>query len=115
MGRTIFNKIISKEIPADILYESEMVLAFRDIKPKAPIHILIIPKSDIPGVTNLVGREHSGLLGEMFDVANKITRELGINKEGFRLVINSGIKGGQEVQHLHIHLLGGRQMNWPPG
>ena len=115
MPKTIFSKIISKEIPADIVYESELVLAFRDIRPQAPVHVLIIPKAEIPAVTNLKSFEHAGLLGEMFDVANRIAKELGIDKDGFRLVFNNGRNGGQEVDHLHMHLLGGRQMKWPPG
>lgn len=112
---TIFSKIINKEIPADIVYESENVLAFKDIKPQAPIHILIIPKIEISKVTDLKGNEHSSLLGEMIDAANKIAVELGIANDGFRLVFNCGKNGGQEVYHLHMHLLGGRKMNWPPG
>lgn len=112
---TIFTKIINKEIPAEIVYESENVLAFKDIKPQSPVHILIIPKTEIPKVTDLKGSEHSSLLGEMIDAANKIARDLGIAEDGFRLVFNCGDEGGQEVYHLHLHLLGGRQMNWPPG
>lgn len=112
---TIFSKIINKEIPADIVFESESILAFRDINPQAPIHILIIPKIEIPKVTDLKGSEHSRLLGEMVDAANKIANELNIADDGFRLVFNCGDNGGQEVYHLHLHLLGGRKMNWPPG
>jgi len=112
---TIFSKIINKEIPADIVYESDNVLAFKDIKPQAPVHILIIPKIEIPKVSDIKGIEHSSLLGEMFDAANKIAKDLGIADEGFRLVFNCGNNGGQEVYHLHLHLLGGRKMNWPPG
>ena len=112
---TIFSKIINKEIPADIVYESENVLAFKDIKPQAPVHILIIPKIEIPKVTDLKGSEHSLLLGEMLDTANNIAKDLGIADDGFRLVFNCGNNGGQEVYHLHLHLLGGRKMNWPPG
>ncbi|HKI79308.1 MAG TPA: histidine triad nucleotide-binding protein [Ignavibacteriaceae bacterium] len=115
MSSTIFSKIISKEIPADIVYESEMLLAFKDIKPQAPVHILIIPKTEIDKVTDLKRFEHAGMLGEMFDAANKIAKKMGIEKDGFRLVFNCGNYGGQEVNHLHMHLLGGRQMNWPPG
>jgi histidine triad (HIT) family protein len=115
MGKTIFSKIISKEIPADILYESETVMAFRDIKPQAPIHVLIIPKEEISAVTDLKRFENAGLLGEMFDAANSIAKKMGLDKEGFRLVFNNGRNGGQEVNHLHMHLLGGRQMKWPPG
>ena len=112
---TIFSKIIDKEIPADIVYESDTVLAFRDINPQAPTHILIIPKIEIPKVSDIKGKEHSELLGKLFDVANKLAVENGIAKDGYRLVFNCGDHGGQEVYHLHLHLLGGRQMKWPPG
>jgi len=112
---TIFTKIINKEIPANIVFESDSVLAFKDINPQAPVHILIIPKIEIPKVTDINGNEHSQLLGEMIDAANKIAKDLGISEDGFRLVFNCGENGGQEVYHLHLHLLGGRKMNWPPG
>ena len=112
---TIFSKIINKEIPANIVFENENVLAFKDINPQAPVHILIIPKIEIPKVTDLKGSEHSNLLGEMIDAANKIAKDLGITEDGFRLVFNCGDNGGQEVYHLHLHLLGGRKMKWPPG
>ncbi|MGA9292198.1 MAG: histidine triad nucleotide-binding protein [Ignavibacteriaceae bacterium] len=113
---TIFTKIINKEIPADIVYETEDVLAFKDIDPKAPVHILIIPKkAEIPKVTDINGKEHATLLGDMFDAANKIAKDMGISEDGFRLVINCGSKAGQAVYHLHMHLLGGREMKWPPG
>jgi len=112
---TIFSKIINKEIPADIVFESDNVLAFKDIKPQAPVHILIIPKIEIPRVTDINGKEHAVLLGEMIDVANKLAKDLGIDKNGFRLVFNCGNDGGQEVYHIHMHLLGGRHMHWPPG
>ena len=112
---TIFSKIISKEIPADIVFESDNVLAFKDIKPQAPVHILIIPKIEIPKVTDINGKGHANLLGEMFDAANKLAQKMGISERGFRLVFNCGNDGGQEVYHIHMHLLGGRHMNWPPG
>jgi len=112
---TIFSKIISREIPADIVFESENVLAFKDINPQAPVHILIIPKIEIQKVTELKGIEHASLLGEMIDAANRVAKDLGIADDGFRLVFNCGDNGGQEVYHLHLHLLGGRKMNWPPG
>lgn len=112
---TIFSKIIKKEIPADIVFESDNVLAFKDIKPQAPVHILIIPKLEIPRVTDINGKEHAALLGEMIDVANKLAKDLEIDKNGFRLVFNCGNDGGQEVYHIHMHLLGGRHMHWPPG
>jgi histidine triad (HIT) family protein len=113
---TIFTKIINREIPANIVYETDDVLAFKDIDPKAPVHILIIPKKvEIPKVTDIKGEEHGELLGKMFDAANKIAMDTGIDKDGFRLVINCGSNAGQAVYHLHMHLLGGRQMSWPPG
>ena len=112
---TILSKIINKEIPADVVFESDNVLAFKDINPKAPVHILIIPKIEIPKVTDIKGSEHSTLLGEMIDAANKIAKDLSIADDGFRLVFNCGNNGGQDVYHLHMHLLGGRKMNWPPG
>jgi histidine triad (HIT) family protein len=113
---TIFSKIINKEIPAEIVYETDTVLAFKDIDPKAPVHILIIPKKvEIPKVTDIDGKKHAELIGEMFDAANKIARDNGIDGDGFRLVINCGSNAGQAVYHLHMHLLGGRVMKWPPG
>ena len=115
MAETIFSKIIRKEIPSDIVYETENILAFRDINPKAPVHILIIPKVVIPTIREIDGKVHSSLLGEMYDAANQIAQKEGIYDEGFRLVFNCGDNGGQEVYHIHMHLLGGRKMQWPPG
>jgi histidine triad (HIT) family protein len=115
MSETIFSKIIRKEIKADIVYESDTVLAFRDIRPQAPTHILIIPKIEIPSTLNLNGKKHGQLLGDLFDAANEISKNLGVAKDGFRLVINCGADAGQEVYHLHFHLLGGRKLTWPPG
>jgi histidine triad (HIT) family protein len=115
MGNTIFSKIINREIPANIIYETDSVLAFQDINPQAPVHVLIIPKNEIPKVTDLNSKEHAQLLGEMFDAANNIAKRLEISENGFRLVFNCGPNGGQDVYHLHMHLLGGRQMKWPPG
>jgi len=115
MGNTIFSKIISREIPADIVYETNNILAFRDINPQAPVHILIIPKLEIPTIKEINSTEHSNLLGEMYDAANKIAKDEGISEDGFRLVFNCGDNGGQDVYHIHMHLLGGRKMKWPPG
>lgn len=112
---TIFSKIINKEIQADIVYEDDSILAFRDINPQAPIHILIIPKIEISTVREINGSEHAVLLGKMYDAANKIAKDEGISEDGFRLVFNCGDNGGQDVYHLHMHLLGGRKMQWPPG
>lgn len=116
MGETIFAKIIRKEIPADIVYETESVLAFKDIRPQAPVHILIIPKvTDIESARELDKQKHSELLSQLYEAANQIAKQLGVYESGFRLVLNSGPDSGQEVPHIHLHLLGGRKMNWPPG
>ncbi len=115
MGSTIFSKIINREIPADIVYETDDVLAFRDINPQAPVHILIIPKIEIPKVSDIDGKIHAHLLGKLFDAANQLARDMKIDEDGFRIVFNCGSNAGQEVYHLHMHLLGGRQMKWPPG
>jgi histidine triad (HIT) family protein len=115
MAETIFSKIIRKEVPADIVFESDTILAFKDINPQAPVHIIIIPKQPIAYTTQINGEKDALLLGELFDAANQIAKEQGIDKTGFRLVINCGVNGGQEVRHLHMHLLGGRKMKWPPG
>jgi histidine triad (HIT) family protein len=116
MGETIFSKIIRKEIPAKIVYEDDEVLAFNDINPQAPVHVLIIPKiSEIETTRDIDPERHSALLGSLYKAANKIAKETGISESGFRLVLNCGPDAGQEVYHLHMHLLGGRKMNWPPG
>jgi len=106
---TIFSKIIAKEIPADIVYEDELVLAFRDIAPQAPVHILIIPKKEIP-TANDVEASDEAALGRLFAVAAKIARDEGIAEDGYRLIVNCNEHGGQEVFHLHMHLLGGRSL-----
>ncbi|TSA29532.1 MAG: histidine triad nucleotide-binding protein [Ignavibacteriales bacterium] len=116
MGETIFSKIIRKEIPAEIVFENEMVLAFKDIHPQAPVHILIIPKTiEIETTRDIDSSKHSDHLTAMFEAANKIAEDFGVSETGFRLVLNCGADAGQEVYHLHMHLLGGRKMNWPPG
>lgn len=116
MGETIFSKIIRKEIPAEIVYEDEMVLAFKDIHPQAPVHILIIPKTiEIETTKDIDPSKHIQLLGALFNAANKIAKDFGVSESGFRLVLNCGADAGQEVYHLHMHLLGGRKLNWPPG
>jgi len=106
---TIFSKIINKEIPADIVYEDELVLAFKDINPQAPAHILIIPKKEIPTV-NDISEVDEPVLGRLFTVAAKIAKEQGIAESGYRLMVNVNADGGQEVFHLHMHLLGGRPL-----
>lgn len=115
MGETIFSKIIRKEIPASIVYENEDVLAFRDINPQAPVHILVIPKIEIPKTTAINGKEHAELLGKLFDAVNTVAKQEKIDESGFRVVINCGPESGQDVYHLHLHVLGGRRMKWPPG
>ena len=111
---TIFSKIIRKEIPADILFQDERVTAFRDINPQAPTHIVIIPNKIIPTV-NDVTPEDEAVLGYLLIVAAQIAKQEGIAENGYRLIINCNRHGGQEVFHLHMHLLGGRRMGWPPG
>jgi len=111
---TIFGKILSKEIPADIVHEDVHCLAFRDIKAQAPHHILIIPKQHIPMLSK-AKEEQRTLLGHMLWVAAEIARHEGFDEDGYRVVINNGAGGGQEVFHLHLHLLAGRAFAWPPG
>ena len=110
---TLFSKIISREIPADIVYEDEHCLAFRDINPQAPTHVLLIPKKEIPRLADATV-EDQALLGHMMLAAGKIARQLGIG-DAFRLVTNNGAEAGQSVFHLHLHILGGRSLSWPPG
>jgi histidine triad (HIT) family protein len=114
MADNIFAKIIRKEIPAKIVYEDDRALAFRDINPKAPVHILILPKKDIARISE-ARAEDEPMLGHLLTVASEIARKEGIDGSGFRLVINKGAHAGESVPHLHVHLLGGRQMDWPPG
>ena len=114
MGQpTIFKRIIDREIPADIVYEDEQCLAFRDIKPQAPTHVLVIPKREIPSLVEL-GDEDLPLLAHLGRVIRDLAQQLGLD-DGYRVVLNCGRQGGQEVPHLHFHLLGGRAMTWPPG
>ncbi len=114
MADNIFSKIIRKEIPAKIVYEDERALAFRDIDAKAPVHILVVPKKDLARISE-AGAADEALLGHLLTVAAEIARQEGIDGSGYRLVINKGAHAGESVAHLHVHLLGGRQMNWPPG
>ncbi len=113
MTETIFSKIITHDIPADILYEDELCLAFKDINPRAPVHVLIIPKKPI---ARLVDAEHDDqtLLGHLMLTANKVAEDLGVG-DAYRLVVNNGAAAGQTVFHLHLHLLAGRSFTWPPG
>ena len=106
---TIFSKILRKEIPADIVYEDDQVTAFRDINPKAATHILIIPNYNIPTVNDVTEKDET-VLGHLFTVAAKIARQEGIADDGYRLIVNCNEHGGQEVYHLHVHLLGGQRL-----
>lgn len=113
MSETIFDKIIRREIPANIVYEDDLSLAFKDVNPQAPTHILVIPKKPIPKVSEAESDDQS-LLGHLLLTAKKVAEDAGL-KNGYRVVINNGKDGGQTVDHLHLHILGGRQMQWPPG
>tara|TARA_B100000035_G_C20828765_1_gene477703 strand:- start:371 stop:709 length:339 start_codon:yes stop_codon:yes gene_type:complete len=110
---TIFQKIIAREIPAEILYEDELCISIKDIQPQAPFHALIIPKKLIPRI-GLAEESDQQTLGHLLLVAKKIAQEQHLD-EGFRVVINNGNDGGETVPHLHVHLLGGRKLSWPPG
>ena len=115
MVDTIFSKIIRREIPAKIVFESDTVLAFHDVSPQAPVHILIIPKKPISDIASASAYDRE-LLGELLLVGGQIAKEQGLDENGgFRLVINNGVDAGQTVFHLHVHLLGGRSFHWPPG
>jgi histidine triad (HIT) family protein len=111
---TIFSKIIKREIPATIVYETENVLAFRDIQPVAPTHILVIPKKPLVSVAH-AQREDALLLGELLLAAAEVARQEGLEEGGYRIVANTGHNGGQTVFHLHLHVIGGRACQWPPG
>lgn len=110
---TIFKRIIDGEIPADIVYEDDQCLAFRDIDPKAPTHVLVIPRKEIASLDDLSDEDKS-LVGHLVLVARKLAADMNLS-DGYRLVVNCGDQGGQAVPHLHFHLLAGRQMKWPPG
>jgi histidine triad (HIT) family protein len=111
--KTIFQRIIDKEIPAKIVHEDDRCLAFHDVSPQAPTHILVIPKKPIESIA-AIGSDDADLLGHMWLVIRDIARQQNLGR-GYRVVVNSGRDGGQSVDHLHFHLLGGRQMTWPPG
>ena len=111
---TLFEKIIAREITADIVYEDDRVLAFKDINPQAPVHVLVIPKQSIPRIAEAANSDQD-LLGHLLLKARDVAGELGLKENGFRLVINNGPDGGESVPHLHCHILGGRGLNWPPG
>jgi histidine triad (HIT) family protein len=113
MKDTLFSKIISRELPADIVYEDELCLAFRDIRPQAPVHVLVIPKKPIAMLADAADDDQA-LLGHLMLAVNKVARQLNIEK-AYRVVINNGAGSGQSVFHLHVHVLAGRRFAWPPG
>jgi histidine triad (HIT) family protein len=114
MGDTLFGKIIRREIPAEIVFEDDDVLAFRDVNPQAPVHVLFIPKKPFATLNDL-GADDSALIGRLFLAATSWAKANGFADDGYRLVMNCNKHGGQTVFHVHLHLLAGRQMHWPPG
>ena len=115
MADCIFCKIAAGEIPAQIVYEDETVIAFKDLSPKAPVHVLIVPRKHVKSIANFTAEDNALAAHIFVDVVPKLAAELGIAGGGFRIVVNTGKNGGQSVHHLHVHLLGGRKMTWPPG
>jgi histidine triad (HIT) family protein len=111
---TIFEKIITREIPARIIWEDQDAIAFHDVNPQAPVHILIVPKKVIPRLKD-VSEANQAILGKLLLVASNLAKKLGIEESGYRVVINSGPDAGESVPHLHVHLLGKRALAWPPG
>ena len=111
---TIFSKIINKEIPAEIVYEDDELLAFNDINPQAPVHILIIPKKEIKTLNDIQPKDQE-IMGRMMLLAKDLAKENNIDKSGYRTIFNCNDDGGQTVFHIHLHLIGGRSLNWPPG
>ena len=114
MSKTLFEKIIARELPASIVYEDDMVVAFRDINPQAPTHVLIVPRKSIPRIAEAT-REDQQVLGHLLLKAAEVANQLGLTQSGFRLVFNNGPDAGEAVPHLHCHILGGRHLGWPPG
>lgn len=110
---TIFDKIISKEIPADIIYEDSKALAFKDINPQAPVHFLVIPKTPIATI-NDINEDNADLVGHLYVVAAKVAKEMGFAEDGYRAVMNCNQNGGQTVYHIHLHVLAGKPLGWPP-
>ena len=114
MSKTLFEKIAAREIPAQIVFEDDLVLAIRDINPQAPTHVLIFPKKALPRIAEATSDDHK-LLGHLLLKAAEVADKTGLKKGGYRLVINNGADGGETVPHLHCHILGGRHLAWPPG
>ncbi len=111
---TVFGAIVRGEIPADLVYEDDLCLAFRDLNPQAPVHVLVIPREGIAGLTE-AGEADPALLGHLLQAADVVAQREGIAERGWRVVINVGADAGQTVNHLHLHVLGGRALSWPPG
>lgn len=111
---TLFEKIIAREIPSQIVYEDDRVIAFHDVKPGAPMHVLVVPKKPITRIAQATAEDRN-LLGHLLLKAGDVARQLGLDQKGYRLVINNGPDAGESVPHLHCHILGGRQLTWPPG
>jgi histidine triad (HIT) family protein len=114
MSKTLFEKIIAREIPAHIIYEDDSVIAFRDVKPAAPVHALIVPKKPIPRIADAEEMDQA-VLGHLILKAAEVADKLGLKSSGYRLVINNGPDAGESVPHLHMHIIGGRSLAWPPG
>ncbi|MGB2402747.1 MAG: histidine triad nucleotide-binding protein [Akkermansiaceae bacterium] len=112
--KTLFEKIADREIPADIVYEDNLCICFRDINPQAPVHLLIVPRKPIVRISE-TANDDCEILGHLLLTANKVSKQEGFADSGFRTVINNGHDGGEEVPHLHLHILAGRKLNWPPG
>jgi len=114
MSKSIFTQIIDREIPADIVFENDLAIAIKDINPQAPVHILIIPKKHISTI-NDIQESDKVIVGELFMIAKNLAKEYGIDRDGYRTIFQCNEHGGQTVYHIHLHLIGGRQLSWPPG
>jgi histidine triad (HIT) family protein len=114
VSKTLFEKIIAREVPSTIVYEDDLVVAFQDIRPHAPVHVLIVPRKPIPRIAEAKPEDHHAL-GHLLLKAAEVANKLGLTQSGFRLVFNNGPDAGEAVPHLHCHILGGRRMGWPPG
>jgi histidine triad (HIT) family protein len=114
MGKTLFEKIAARAIPAQIVYEDEFVVAFHDIAPQAPVHVLLVPRKPIPRISEATVEDRA-VLGHLLLKAGEVAEKCGLKQNGYRLVFNNGPDAGEAVPHLHCHILGGRKMNWPPG